>query len=94
MRGKGKRIKKEKKWIFLIYINYKIIINGGHSEDKKNILQQMPDPYCAQGDSVQEGKGKQGCPRKKTLRQEAIRLRWTNQTHFQKESQNNKENHS
>ncbi len=55
MRSKEKGIKKEKKWIFLIYINYKIIINGRHSQDKKNILQQMPDPYCAQGDSVQEG---------------------------------------
>ena len=55
MGSKEKGIKKEKKWIFLIYINYKIIINGRHSQDKKNILQQMPDPYCAQGDSVQEG---------------------------------------
>ena len=53
----------------------------------------MQDPHGAQGHSIQKGQGKQGRPGKKTLRQEAVRIRRTNQAHLQKEGQNHQENH-
>lgn len=48
--------------IILIKLILLFLINGCDSQDQKDLLPQVSYPHRAQGGSVQEGKGEQGCP--------------------------------
>lgn len=67
---------------------------GAYGQDPQNPLHEMQEAHCSQGDSVQKGQGLQARPRKEAIRYEAEGIRWSDQTHLQKEGQADQEGHS
>ena len=72
--------------IILIKLILLFLINGCDSQDQEDLLPQVPYPHRAQGGSVQEGQGEQGCPGSTKIRSQTIRIWRTDQAHLQKES--------
>ena len=67
---------------------------GSHSQDKEHILQSVQVPQKIQGYSIQEGQGLQAGSGRSSLRCQAVRFRWSDQAHLQKEGQADEEDHT
>ena len=76
----------------LIWLVYPLMI-GPHSQAKEYVLQSVQVPQEIQGYSIQEGQRLEAGPGCSSLRLQAVRLRWSDQAHLQKEGQADKEDH-
>jgi hypothetical protein len=66
---------------------------GAYSQDEEHVLQKVQDALEIQGFSIQEGQGFETSSGRKTLRSQAVRLRWSDQAYLQKEGQADQEGH-